>query len=143
MVSFEKKAAKVLEHAFKHDQAKIQENLPIFSYDNPGVHFGGDTVVGPQGSPSRAPLPPYSPDMHKVIEHVFNTSSQILKTQVFPAVIADHRDRPLSVKTWKKIVEGTVKGTPLSSIRKDVNSLRKTYRYIIKHGGEWAPRPYN
>lgn len=146
MVEFQEIAAEVLEAAFNYDQQKIQDNQPIFSYDNPTVHLGGDAVVGPQGSPFRAPLPPYSPDMHKVIEHVFNTSSQILKVEVFPAVIANGRNHPsggYSVDVWPKVVEGTVRAIPLSSIQNDVRSLPDTYRYVIDHGGDWVPRPDN
>ena len=143
MKKFEKEAAKVLEVAFGFNQRKIQANPAIFSYDNVNLHVGGDEVVGPSGTPNHIILPRYSPDMHKVIEHVFNTVSHELRVNILPAVAADHKRHPYSLSVWPALVEGEVMKVSTESIRKDIDSLPKTYRWIYEHGGRRAPRPYN
>lgn len=47
----------------------------LFSYDNPNVHNGAWEMLRDMGFKAvwKVPLSPYSPDMHRVIEHLTGT----------------------------------------------------------------------
>jgi hypothetical protein len=138
---FEGIAAKVLEEAYGEDQEKIQQNQPIFSWDNASVHVGGDKVIGPKGTPFRAPLPPHSPDMHKVIEHVFNRCANYFK-HIVPALFHECEHHTLAL--WPQLVESYLFHVEqLQWVRADVDSLKKTYQFIKDHNGDVCPRPLN
>lgn len=64
------------------------EYEPMYSFDNTNIHCDASALVGKAGTGSHALLPPFSPDMHKVIEHIFNPVSHILHTRVFPDMVA-------------------------------------------------------
>lgn len=140
---FEKEAALVMEAASNGDQEWLEAHPPIFSYDNTNLHDAADEVVGPVGSPNRAPLPPYSPDMHKVIEHSYHYLTQKLNQGVLHEISRKHAQDPYPPDFWPRIVEEVYRSYPIESIQKDVRSLFATYRWIVTHDGARAPRPFN
>lgn len=140
MKNFQEKAIELIETEFMSDEKKISEMQPIFSLDNAPVHCDVEEVIGVG---SRAPLPPYSPDMHKGIEHIFNQVRQFILVQRLPAIAADHAITPLSLEYWPTLVGDALKHVTPESIQKDILSLRDTYEYIVKFNGARAPRPFN
>lgn len=140
MTHFQCKAIQVIEEQFKGDETKINEMQPIFSLDNAPVHCDVEEIFGVG---SRVPLPPYSPDMHKVIEHVFNYVRQYVLVQRLPALAADNVNTPQSRHFWPALVEEALFTVTAESIREDISSLRDTYEYILKFKGARAPKPFN
>lgn len=124
-----------MEEACGYDEELLEDNQPIFSLDNSPVHETAEQVVD---VPSRAPLPPYSPDMHKVIEHTFNWLNHSLKN-VIPYI--DPKQH--SIHFWGNLVQDMYCSLPVESVRKDVESLRRTYQWIIENLGKRATRGYN
>lgn len=143
MKHFEKEAALVLEKACNGDQDWLEAHPPIFSYDNTNLHDAADEVVGPIGSPNRAPLPPYSPDMHKVIEHSYNFLTMKLNQGILHEIAEQHAEKPFPPDYWPRLVEEVYRQYTTESIRKDVRSLMDTYRDIVAHGGARCRYPYN
>jgi hypothetical protein len=133
-------ANKVMREAFKGDKDKMRRMTPIFSLDNASVHLD----IKRDFADEMAPLPPCSPDMHKVIEHVWNTISHDFKQHQLPAISALNKQSPLSATFWPKLVYDCAQRLiTVESTRKDVLSLPLTYKYIAEHGGQYAPHPYN
>lgn len=143
MKVFSEEAAKVLEAEFAGNQEMIHMLQPIFSFDNDHCHNGADDIVGPQGTEYRAPLPPYSPDMHKVIEHSYHYLSQKMRGPLFRALWKENNEHHFSPTFWWKVVEDYYKKYKVEFIRKDIESLDDTYEWIIENGGLRAPNPYN
>ena len=132
-------AEKVLKEAFKGKKKKGHMH-PLYSLDNARVHsdikelFHEDMV----------PLPPRSPDMHKVIEHIWNTISHDLKYNQLPSRSAIHKETPYSIGYWSNLVEDCARRLiTVESVREDVNSLKDTYEYIVEHEGRYAPHGKN
>lgn len=114
---------------------------PLYSYDNTNIHeaawqfFGGMDIL-------RYPLPPYSPDMHKVIEHVH----AIICTALRSWITHEEEHAP------GEVVHGTLYMDKLteifnekiqpSSIKKDCMSLVATYRAIIHSDGSYPPKRF-
>jgi len=127
----------------------MQEFQPWFSWDHnyaqeyADLRFAADQV--PPGMASyvqdldfknvRMPLPKYSPDCHRVIEHVFGQLSGKLRT----ALVTDAHELGSGPATAAWLVEHFNKLEP-GSIAKDAAGLPDLYRWIRDHGGAWAPR---
>lgn len=84
----------------------------------------------------RVPLPPRSPDMHKVIEHIFGH----LTTQMNASLAKD--DQLKGVAKYKAELERLFHAYPTKSVKKDVLSLPKTYAEIVKVQGDWPPSKF-
>jgi hypothetical protein len=145
---FKAKAHEVMAKVSNTDSDELPERYrPIFSYDNAGIHHSADRDLGAPGHGQHALLPPHSPDMHKVIEHVFNAIGHILHATVFPQILAglDPHDHPRPSVFWDAIEDALHRYSRehLGGIRKDIISLTYTYRWIISHRGERAPRGLN
>jgi hypothetical protein len=137
---FMSKAEKVMDEACKGDRKKRRRMTPIFSLDNASVH----TDVKRDFAGEMAPLPPRSPDMHKVIEHIWNTISHDLKHHQLHVLSAEHKESRFDVSFWPELVFSCAQRLiTTESVRKDIISLRDTYMYIVHNEGKYAPHPYN
>jgi hypothetical protein len=109
----------------------LQQQQVVWSFDNDRVHEGALTELRWRGlvtANNRAPLPPHSPDMHKVIEHCIGRL-----TSMVVAELADTEDVHLSVAHWQaRLQDMFFNGISAESIAKDVASLSQA---IIDVGG--------
>jgi len=138
---FREDAIDVIQEYYKNDEVMIDKMQPLYSIDNATVHTDVPMVICPT---DLLHVPPNSPDMHKVVEHIFNCLMHRLKHRVFPAMCEDHKHNPMSIDRWIQVVlaELELVATP-EAIRADIATLPDTYRYIVEHGGEFCPRPLN
>jgi hypothetical protein len=120
----------------RHHAHFQKDNKLWISYDNATVHWKA------QSSPllksvqwDRLPLPPHSPDMHKVIEH-----SHARAVKEFQQWLLDHPGHH-SMEQYMFQFESVYRQCNKASvIKNDVASLPALYDWIWAHGGEWAPR---
>lgn len=112
------------------------EKPPLFSFDNPKIHEVADlSRAGISRQAQRVPLPPRSPDMHKVIEHCFGILSRAMNTSLMndPSINSIQAYKAEIVRLFHTCI------TP-QSIQADVASLIETYSYIAKQAdGGWPP----
>jgi hypothetical protein len=118
--------------------ARVDPTLkPMFSYDNNKIQKQAklaDMGISPE---EKLELPAYSPDMHKVIEHVF----AILKGQLQAEMLRNNPAR-LSPATAQHMVEVYLRhGISKEGIQKDVKSLPVTWHIICTGEGDWAVGP--
>lgn len=127
----------------------IQTFQPWFSWDHnfaqeyADLHFTAaevppgcmDYVPGLDFSKVRMPLPKYSPDCHRVIEHVFGQLSSQLRTTIVTE--ADQLGTAPAIAAW--LVQHFYQLSP-ASIAKDAAGLPLLYKWIRDNGGFWAPR---
>lgn len=90
------------------------------------MHLGGKV--------ERIPLPPGSPDVHKVVEHVIGLLKRLLNKAL-------REDATLcTMKQYKKKAEQIFNHIiKTSGIQKDIASLPSTYEAVLAAGGGWAP----
>lgn len=134
MTTFMQKADEV---AADHKNVFSSDRGPIFSFDNAPIHQGANLKGLKLDGARRAPLSPSSPDMHKCIEHVFGTIERAMQDCI-------RRDPGLSTAAkYKAKLEElfTTRITP-EGVRKDVESLKPTYRAIQDAGGDWPDRRF-
>lgn len=110
----------------------------VYSYDNPKIHQSAAEDLEKIGitQHDRAPLAEYSPDMHKVIEHVHSNFQRAFTKQL---------REDASIKTGKQyaqLMERVFFQLSQASIKRDVKSLKQTYEEIIKLGGGWPAKKY-
>jgi hypothetical protein len=118
-----------------------QQQQMVWSFDNDRVHEAALAELRVRGlltATNRAPLPPHSPDMHKVIEHcIGRLTSMVL------AELADTEAVQLSVAHWQARLEDMFfNNITAESIAKDVVSLADTYRAIIDVEGAWPAKAF-
>lgn len=113
----------------------------VWSFDNDRVHQAALPMLREQGlltTTNRAPLPPFSPDMHKVVEHCIARL-----TCMVAAELADTEDIHLDVAHWMARLEQMFFGAiTADSIARDVDSLADTYRAILEVEGAWPAKRY-
>lgn len=113
----------------------------VYSFDNDAVHQGAMEELQQRGlitNSNRAPLPPNSPDMHKVVEHSIARLTSMVNSE-----LAHTEDLVLPVEHWRSRLEQMfLTGITAASIRADVASLKATYQAIIDVAGSWPPRKY-
>ena len=103
-----------------------------FSFDNPPIHNTCPlSTIGIEPE-HRAPLPPRSPDMHKVIEHIFGTLTNAMNES-----LASDPELKGVTKYKEKLEELFMHRITPNSVSKDVKSLKSTYDEIIRLGGDW------
>ena len=119
----------------------LQQQQIVWSFDNDRVHTASLPELRVRGvlTPSnRAPLPPHSPDMHKVIEHCIGRL-----TSMVVAELADTEDVQLSVAHWQaRLLDMFFNGISAESIARDVSSLAATYQAIIDVEGAWPAKTF-
>jgi hypothetical protein len=137
-------APKVLEDAYKI-QTLIERNQPVYSFDNWSGHEQAVQALHldlKEGT--RAPLPAKSPDMHKVIEHVFNTVQNEFGKRLWL-----HPGKH-EMSTYLAVLEDILFNfITVESVRRDVESLPRTYDHIMTpvadggRGGQCATHGFN
>lgn len=132
MKDFRGEALKV---AAQHPSVFTTGVRPKFSFDNPPIHNRAALATIDIKPEDRVRLPPRSPDMHKVIEHIFGTLTRAMNVSLA-------KDPTLNtVPKYKAELERLFKSviTP-ESVRKDVASLPATYDCILNDvDGGWPP----
>lgn len=102
----------------------------FFSWDNASFHRSAHLPIGVG---ARLEIPPKSPDIHKVIEHVFHPVKQAFRRAF------GRRRKVKSVKQAMLLLEQVVEGcVDAESIRRDCSTIRATLQTIINNGGDWA-----
>lgn len=109
---------------------------PLYSFDNPTIHTDPATLWELQIIPNltRLELPPRSPDLHKVIEHSHAVICQ--RFQQWVNETSETWEMPGYCNVLRHLFY--TKLTP-TGIRKDVESLDKTFQAVVERGGERAP----
>jgi len=77
----------------------------------------------------RWPLPVCSPDMHQTIEHVHSILSSNVKARLLSSLCKPER--------YADVLEEESYKLSTTSIQLDVQSLKKTYREIVRLEGDW------
>lgn len=116
--------------ALRNPKVFASENssrLPLFSFDNPPVHQKAMLARAGVKAEQRVPLPPRSPDMHKVIEHCFGILSRAMNKKL----LEDSSIK--SIEQYKALIESLFYSCiTKESIQADVVSLVDTYTYIVE-----------
>lgn len=128
---------------------------PIMSFDNASIHTAQRSEPLLPAGTTQHKLPARSPDLHKVIEHVFGRLKPAVAAAVFDATWK--KDVPeLSAAQLRPLIEGCLRDkTTAAQIAADCESLKTTLE-IVSHdkdvlftlggnefkgtGGDWAPR---
>lgn len=119
-------------------QERFFDNTPVYSFDCwSGHNVAAELGIVEGDIDSRAPLTPFSPDMHKVIEHVFNRVDHRFGEELWLGVDVD------DINVYAECVTQILFTFDPESIRKDIRSLKGTYRDIIAHQGELASPGFN
>lgn len=113
---------------------------PKYSFDNAAIHDMGQLEDLAITWEDRVELPPRSPDMHKVIEHVFGTLEIAMQEALHddPGLTRGHQYAALLRDLFKSRI------TP-QSVQKDIKSLYPLYRLLHRSkkyggvGGDWPP----
>jgi hypothetical protein len=129
---------------------------PWFSFDNNYAQHHADLTFQPEQLPAgcdymckpdeqgipvwdiknvRLPLPKYSPDCHRVIEHIFGQLSFKLHREMYR--------RQSQLEDAQAIADFIVQqfaSLQPESIGKDAAGLPDLYKWIVDHQGAWPPR---
>lgn len=100
-----------------------------YSFDNPSIHEKAVPELERLGF-ERVPLPTYSPDMHKVIEHVHANIGREFRKKLI-------EDASIKKEQYASILEEIFFNITQASIAKDVMSLPDTYEEIKRLQGNW------
>lgn len=146
MKKFKQQADAVMQKHAKELQAEDLEVTPIFSYDHAGQHDTEEVEealedVGiSQDESCRCPLPPLSPDFHRVIERVHANVSRAFKKKLrgqnFSREVSQYK------KIYKELFHSTIKA---ASIQADIRGLRELWTAVATPvseggtGGNWGP----
>lgn len=109
----------------------------MFSYDNPKIHTGAWAMLKAMGINEdwKVPLSPYSPDLHRVIEHLHGIAEAAFKRWMYEHPQTHSLQK---YKTeFKRIFAECCKP---ESIAADVQGLPELYKWVAAHKGDWAPR---
>lgn len=113
---------------------------PRYSFDNATIHKMEELEGLALDWNDRVELPAKSPDMHKVIEHVFGTLETAMQEALHddPSLSRGHQYAALLRDLFKNLI------TP-DSVQKDIMSLYPLYRMLSRSknaggvGGDWPP----
>lgn len=132
MEYFREEAFKV---AKRHPHIFTQGCPPLFSFDNPPIHNKAPLASIGMQQAERVDLPPCSPDMHKVIEHVFGSLTGGMNASLArdPAL----RSTPMYKAELERLFHAMI--TP-EGVGRDVESLPDTYQGILDVGGGWPDK---
>lgn len=114
---------------------------PQYSFDGASAHWSVDALeeLGIVGD-VRFPLSPKSPDMHKVIEHVFGRLKKVFREWLY------HYPAPRDARAYMEKVEHLFWHDPDMAgahvIRKEVESLRATYDKVVEYKGGVIPKAW-
>lgn len=123
---------------------------PMFSLDNVSTHTSAvekDRWQQPgswwqnnlAGSQLFMP-PPYSPDLHQVVEHAIANTSQAFQKLLWHEAVQQQTARA-EVGDYEEMLQQAFKAacTP-AAIRRNVDLLPKVWAGVDSNGGDWAPR---
>jgi hypothetical protein len=126
MRRFQSKAEEVL--AENH----IEESI-VVSYDHAGAHDSAEATelleaMGiTQDAQSRMPLPPLSPDFHRVIEHVHAIASRAFNVKL------RNTEGRRSINKYKEMYEEAFyEAVNASSVQDDIRGLKLLWEYVRK-----------
>lgn len=122
-----------MKEACRVRQQRLHENMPVYSFDCwSGHNVAAELGIVEGDIDARAPLTPFSPDVHKVIEHVFNRVDHRFGQELWLGVDVD------DINVYAECVTKILFSFDPETIRKDIKSLAATYRDIIRSHGELA-----
>jgi hypothetical protein len=130
-----------LQHEPAHSATTFRNGVQIlYSFDNAKIHESAVSrglldMYDWKAAKDRLTLPPYSPDMHRVIEHSHGTA-----TYAFRQWLYQNPDKN-TLQDYKEGFEMVYKqvNTP-AVIRKDVAGLTELYSWVHNNRGEMAPK---
>ena len=118
----------------------------MFSYDSARIHTSamklvdsatGKLVMASYGfkDSQRFPLPPYSPDMHRVIERTHGSAVIMFEKWLY------QNPKKCSIQRYKEVFESIYRECCCAdAIAADVAGLPELYEWIYSHEGNWAPK---
>jgi hypothetical protein len=118
--------------SFDHNFAQEYADL---SFTADMLPPGCEYVPGYDFTKVRVPLPKYSPDCHRVIEHIFGQLSFKLYREMY------RRGSQLtSTQAIAQYVVQQFHSLTADSMQRDADGLPKLYDWIIENQGAWPPR---
>lgn len=136
-------AEKLLED-HKDELDDPNDHSPIYSFDNPRTHLRSLSEDMPNfgivEGQNTFPLPKYSGDIHKAVEHVHGTLTNKMASE-HRRVRTEH-----NLQWYKDKLRAHFWALPASHMQKDVETLPDTFRVIASPAseggtaGNWAPR---
>jgi hypothetical protein len=113
--------------------------VPCISLDNAPVHTRAKVALVAQHVPCTfEEIPPYSPDIHKVIEHVHAIVHQAFMARLRRCQVDN---LPESMSDVFRIVRHLFKTKiTTAGIQEDILSLQATLQAIINRGGQWPEK---
>lgn len=110
----------------------------LWSYDNDKIHQ--DIILQSQlriGGRNRAPLPPYSHDIHRVVEHTLGRLKRRFNLWLYT------HPQQRSMQDYMRALQHIFYSIgETKAIADDVASLPSVYRAIKKAKGDWPPRSF-
>lgn len=108
---------------FAKEDPKLYKKGAAVSWDNAQWHSAGELLSSARVPVQRLLLPPYSSDMHQVVEHAIN-AVKAAATKWFN----DHPEVQSLDEIKKQFEKLFYTAVKVSGVRKDILSLRETYR---------------
>lgn len=105
------------------------------SFDNAPNHNVGDTFVPGLGF-KRVPLSPYSPDMHKVIEHTFSRFKRSLHASIYDRCAERGVSELTPPEVRRLAIAALEEAGAATSIAKDLRTLPVTLRMVATPEGQ-------
>ena len=128
------------EVAASHPKLFDKDHTIINSYDSDQIHKGAKQMLSShlaigEDHGNRLPLPLYSPDMHKVLEH-----THALVVHGMMAKLRRDRAADKGIKYYKQLCKQVFfSKVTKEGVRKDVKSLKRLYHFVKGKRGEYAP----
>lgn len=134
MAFFKGKLAEVTSSRVWMEQAG--RHRPIWSFDNDKIHQNRLALAFLKiNRNNRYPLPPNSPDMHRVVERCIGRLKAAFSTWLY-----DHPGKR-TMRDYQNAFKELFFSTQTADvIDKDVRKLPTLYPYIIKANGGWPPK---
>lgn len=115
--------------------------VPRISMDNPRIHKSALkdykqqlVAAGWDDSTTMFPLPTYSPDFHRVIEHTHGRAVLAFQKWLY------NNPRKHSLQKYKQEFERLYRECcTVDIIAADVAGMPALYKYVASHEGAWAP----
>jgi len=110
-----------------HDRHRVQ-----YSYDHSRVHEGARLPLTPQ---ERMPLPPCSPDIHKIVEHAISNVKRKFQ------MLMREKDATPEIHEAVEVLKSVCYIEPTAEqLGKDCEGLVGTLEGILKEKGGWPPK---
>lgn len=129
----EKVAAGMQTEAWRQRAGRFR---PIWSFDNDKIHQNRLILTYLKiNANNRYPLPPNSPDMHRVVERCIGRLKRAFREWLY-----EHPAKR-SMAEYRRALETIFKTTQTAAmIEKEVKKLNTLYKCIIKAKGGWPPK---